>query len=274
MQLKPPLDKSCIPQKLFEQIHKISEIACHAPKNKHKVLQHLINLHEAYNYVYYVYLVDKVLDKAKGRIVDWGGFCGQVTLLLKALGYKCQNYVLTYPSQKRLFDKLDIPYQVGDHPKKLPYKNNSCLALISSGVLEHVSATDTTDKESLEEIFRVLKPGGYFFCWNLPRKFAVVEFLSKYWHGTNCHPIKYTEKKFCRLLEETGFKVTYLDSHGGILTISFLRKILYTFNPWTTFIFDYYFSKLPFFNFFSHHITMVAQKRLHDEDSYQRTWTK
>ncbi len=257
----PPINKKGIPPILFKKIHQINSLALKAPQEKKVgVLSHLTNIFEAYNYVYYAYLVDKFLKNKKGRVVDWGGFCGQVTVLLNSLGYKCENYILEYPSQKHLFEELDIPYRLHTDPKRLPYNDNSCLALISSGVLEHVETdTNITDENALKEIFRVLKPGGFFFCWNLPRKLAFVEILVDI-RKKGVHPKRYTSMQFKALLKEAGFHLKYLDVHGDILKIRGLRSLLYKFNPWTSLVIDYYISKLPFINLFSHHITAVAQK--------------
>lgn len=255
----PPFSKTKISAVLFEKIHKIQEQALKVPKEKCGVLRHLIDLNEAYSYIYYVHIVDKTLKKRKGLIVDWGGFCGQITILLNSLGYDCENYVLYYPSQKHLFDKFNIKYQLDPNPKKMPYKSNSCLALISSGVLEHVLEEGVTDKESLKEIYRVLKPGGYFFCWNLPRRFALVELIARL-RNKSVHPVKYTSSGFKKLLNEVGFQIDFLNIHGDVLKIGGLRKLLCKFGPWRGFVIDYYASQIPLVNLFSHHIIAIAKK--------------
>jgi len=137
----PPLyNKEKVPKILFEKMLRMHELAVTEQyPNKTGVLSHLTNLFEAYQYVYYVIVVDHYLHGRKGKIVDWGGFMGQVTVLLRSIGYNCENNVLSYPSKKEIFAEFDIPYKLNrKNPKKLPYEDNSVLAIISSGVLEHV----------------------------------------------------------------------------------------------------------------------------------------
>ena len=68
------------------------------PEEKRKILIHLTDLKNAYSYVYYTALVDHFLKKEdqNGLIVDWGGYVGQMTILLNLLGYNCENYLLEY----------------------------------------------------------------------------------------------------------------------------------------------------------------------------------
>ena len=265
----PPIQKEALPKILFDKIHRIHNLATQQQTSTgNSALSHLTNLFEAYQYVYYVALVDYYLqrrdqekeDKERtGIIVDWGGFVGQVTILLRSLGYDCENNVLTFPSTKDAFDEFNIPYTINKNPKILPYKDNSVSALLSSGVLEHVHEYEMTDEEALQEIYRVLKPGGYFFCWNLPKKYALLELLALQ-HKNSCHPIRYHQSQFSKKLENTGFQVIDINSNSGILSIGGVRKVLQLFDPWKQFVFDYYVSQLPGIQFLAHHITAVAQK--------------
>lgn len=262
MKYPPPSSIKKIPSPLFDIIHRIHDIAVHEQSiRKTTVLSHLTNLYEAYQYVYYVYMVHQFLQGQKGKIVDWGGFIGQVTILLRSLGYDCENNVLSLPSAHDAFTSFAIPYIINtNNPKVLPYKDNSVFAVISSGVLEHVYEHDMTDREALHEIYRVLQPKGYFFCWNLPKKYALLELLAL-WHNTSCHPIRYKQTQIKKLLEDSKFDVKDIGSNSGILTVRGLRTILQQFDPWKQFVLDYYASQIPGFHCFAHHITVVAQKR-------------
>lgn len=256
----PPILKKNITPVLFRKIHRINDITSNYMGKSHNgVLSHLTNIFEAYAYVYYVAMVDKYLNKKKGKIVDWGGFMGQVTVLLRALGYNCENNVISFPKRKRLFKEFDIPFKLNKKPKILPYKNKSLLALISSGVLEHVQECEMTDQEALKEIYRVLKGDGYFFCWNLPKKYSILEFLARL-HGTSVHKIRYTEKQFKKMLIKEGFEIVYIGGNSGVLNIKGMRNLFQIMGPWTYFVIDYYASKLPLINIFSHHITAIARK--------------
>lgn len=256
----PLFDKNRIPPILFKTIHDIHDSALLAqPAGQSGVLSHLTNMFEAYQYVYYVSLVDAILQGQKGKIVDWGGFIGQVTILLRALNYDCDNLVLELPSKKAYFEKFEAPPLIHPDPKSLPYENNSLLAVISSGVLEHVHEYGQNDFAALQEIYRVLKPGGYFFCWNLPRKYALLELLAQF-HGTSCHEKKFLENAFRRMLCQAGFEVPLIGGNSGIFTIKGPRFLLQCFNPWTQFVLDYYAGKVPGFHLLAHHITAIAKK--------------
>src|SRR3989338_6261113 len=130
MSYAPSFNKNTVPPTLFTVIDDIHHTALLAqPSGQTGVLSHLTNRFEAYQYVYYVALVDAILQGQKGKIVDWGGFIGQVTLLLQALNYDCDNLVLELPSKRAHFEKLGISYKFHPDPKSLPYNDNSLLAV-------------------------------------------------------------------------------------------------------------------------------------------------
>lgn len=261
----PPLSKQKIPAPLLPTIEKIHTIALQEKNEKTAgILAHLTDPAQAYQYVYYAALVDTVLCGKKGKIIDMGGFLGQVTALLRSLHYDCDNLVTAYPSIKKAFAPLDIPFVLSKDATKLPYADRSVTAVVSSGVLEHVHEQGWTDTAALQEIYRVLEPNGYFFCWNLPRHYALLEYLSKF-HNTSCHDRLYTQKQLKEMAHSCGFSLVSLENNSDILTIRGPRSILHLFDPWTQFILDYYASKIPFFSLFSHHITAVFQKPSHPQ---------
>lgn len=254
----PPCKKKKINPVLFEKIHRIHELAKRS-KVKTGVLGHLTNLFEAYQYVYYVWMVQQYLKPTQMLIVDWGGFCGQVTVLLNALGYKVENNVLEYPSTKKDFEEFNISYKKSLSPDILPYENNSITAVISSGVLEHVHEGGVPETKAVAEIYRILEPGGFFFCWNLPRKYALLELLAII-HGTSCHERRYTKEEIMNTLKKQGFIIRDVGTNSGILNIRGVRNIFSLFDPWSYFVCDFYISKIPPFLLLNHHFTIVCQK--------------
>lgn len=242
----------------------IANIAKESPQKGEDGAAHIVNLGSSVQYCYYTLLVDSFLKGEKGKVVDWGGQYGHVTSLLRTEGYDAENYLLSPPPNFEKFQKkLKFPFKIGSplERTKLPYEDNSVLAVCSSGVLEHVRERGTTEISSLSEIFRIVKPGGYLFIWNLPHIRGFPEIIKGFigkWH----HPYIYTKKCIVQLLESSGFEVIFCDSHE-FLPIG-ARKLLTTIGvpPWLTFEFDYFLSKIPPFSFFRQHITVVCRKDL------------
>jgi len=47
--------------------------------------------------------------------------------------------------------------------------------VMGSGVLEHVP----NDSESLKELYRIIRPGGYFIMTMLPNQYSYTEWLNR-----------------------------------------------------------------------------------------------
>ena len=95
-------------------------------------------------------------------------------------------------------------------PVELPFDDASFDAVLSCGVLEHVQDPDG----SLDEIRRVLRPGGTFYLYNLPNRAAYTERVAKalgfYYHGKLPDDRVYSLRSARELLERHGFMVREL----------------------------------------------------------------
>lgn len=166
-------------------------------------------------YVYFCRLVSTYLPDRQARIIDWGGFYGQVTRILHILGYgETANYLLHETPQYHLFQQaFDLPTLRGRHPNRLELEDQSVDAFISSGVLEHVREDGVGDETAiLKEVHRVLKKDGWLFIWNLPARWGSSELLAilaRKWH----HTYRYREKDILKVLSETGFESDTLYKH-------------------------------------------------------------
>jgi len=164
----------------------------------------------------YLYLVDYVTtfaarwfgkDVSQINVLDWGCGKGHITFLLKE-----KSVIVT--SADRLDDSDDSAFGqstpiinqakievVGlEHDYLLPFLDNSFDVVISMGVLEHVP----NDLKSLQEIYRVLKKNGLFFCFFLPYQFSWTQQL-QHLLGNYYHDRLYTETHIHSLLAKSSF---------------------------------------------------------------------
>ena len=92
-------------------------------------------------------------------------------------------------------------------PVKLPFPDASFDAVLSLGVLEHVPDPEG----SIEEIHRVLLPGGRFYVYKLPNRFSYLERIAKLsglsYHGEREHDTLWTVRSAGEALERHGFQV-------------------------------------------------------------------
>ncbi len=108
----------------------------------------------------------------------------------------------SFSSDKPIIDKCGISIVPLHHPWILPFQNDSFDVVVSYGVLEHVP----NDLESLREISRVLKPGGLFFCFHLPRKLGYIQFVARQL-GDRYHDHLYNRATCKRLIDQTDLRL-------------------------------------------------------------------
>jgi SAM-dependent methyltransferase len=145
------------------------------------------------------------------RVLDWGCGYGQVSELLREAGISvtpleyrpdidepCVEEYAWYPG---------LEVCLTPDPVQLPFDDGSFDAVLSCGVLEHVTNPDG----SLEEIRRVLTRDGRFYIYKLPNRLSYVEWLRRraglYHHGSKPNDRLYDKRSAHRLLERHGFRV-------------------------------------------------------------------
>jgi SAM-dependent methyltransferase len=247
------------------------------PSAMKKWAGHLNRLGAISQYVYYVALVKHYLSNRSAKILDWGAQYGHVSRLLRHYfdNVHCydplddEQYIVRngYDPYCDDFKGLfEIPedcrfYGTGD-ASVINRPSHLYDAVIGSGVLEHVPEDYGGCSESvvLREIYRILKPGGLFFIWNLPSRLGSVELLNTAL-GRKVHNFSYSKAQIVQLLTEAGFEVVALDSHEflNMMSRDYLGRLIGHDKAWEL---DYIVSKIPPVSIFAQHFTIVTRKPL------------
>jgi SAM-dependent methyltransferase len=92
-------------------------------------------------------------------------------------------------------------------PVALPFADQEFDCVLSCGVLEHVARPD----DSLDEIRRILRPGGRLLVYKLPNRLSYLEAIAKrlgmYYHGAMPDDRVYRKRSAIDLLTRHGFRV-------------------------------------------------------------------
>ena len=89
----------------------------------------------------------------------------------------------------------------------LPFLDGSFDAVLSLGVLEHVA----DPAASLDELHRLLRPGGTLYIYKLPNRFSWLEWVARRlgldYHGMRPYDTLYTLRSAVQLASDHGFEV-------------------------------------------------------------------
>jgi SAM-dependent methyltransferase len=149
------------------------------------------------------------LNNAK-EVLDWGCGNGHFSFFLTHRGFVTTGYSFE-PSPpclrgNRLFTHVEGTFK---DPSGLPFDDGMFDAVFSIGVLEHVYETGGSEAASLREIYRVLSPGGQFFCFHFPNSCQWIEPIGKMLGGTeHFHHRKYSLGQIKDLMRESGFHLS------------------------------------------------------------------
>ncbi len=161
----------------------------------------------------YVAVADRIAAEVRGPVLDWGCGLGQLTDLLRSRGAEVTAFDFRPELEDgahRLEQFADIEAQVSSDPVRLPFPDAAFAGVLSLGVLEHVEHPDA----SLEELRRVLRPGGTLYVYKLPNRFSWLEWLARrlglYHHGAVEHERLYDVRSAREILERNGFTVREL----------------------------------------------------------------
>jgi SAM-dependent methyltransferase len=159
----------------------------------------------------YLRAADRIAADRPGRLLDWGCGLGQMSHLLKQRGVDVTS-IEWHPDipegeVRRLERYPDVEACYTQEPVKLPYGTAVFDAVLSMGVLEHVHDPDA----SLDELHRILRPGGRLYVYKLPNRRSYLEKAARaaglYYHGQLEHDKLYTVPVARALLETHGYAV-------------------------------------------------------------------
>jgi SAM-dependent methyltransferase len=157
-------------------------------------------------------IVDRIVADRPASILDWGCGFGQITALLTERGMDVTAYDYRPDVAEPRVEPLErfpgLEAHVSSEPVRLPFADDTFAAVLSLGVLEHVQNPDA----SLEELKRVLVPGGTLYVYKLPNRHSYLERIAKraglYYHGSLPHDRIYTLESARELLDRHGYAVT------------------------------------------------------------------
>lgn len=147
----------------------------------------------------------------KGKLLDLG--CGKVPLYLVYKDYVTDNICVDWENTQHKNKYLD--YEC-DLTKELPFKDEEFDTILLSDVLEHIPQPENL----WNEMSRILSRGGKILV-NVPYYYSIHEEPYDYY--------RYTEFALRRFVENSGLRILYLESLGGIpeiMTDIFAKFIL------------------------------------------------
>jgi SAM-dependent methyltransferase len=159
----------------------------------------------------YLAAVDRIEREVDGPLLDWGCGLGQLTVLLRSRGLDVTSFdwdPTVDGTVKRPLPRFpEVEAWRSDEPVGLPFEDDRFDAVLSMGVLEHVHDPDG----SLEELRRVLRPGGLLWIFKLPNRASYLEWIARragmYHHGVGEHDRLYALDEAVALVERHGFVV-------------------------------------------------------------------
>jgi SAM-dependent methyltransferase len=170
-----------------------------------------VNLDAAPQMREYAQIAARIARDAPGTLLDWGCGNGQVTAMLTAAGLTVEAFDYWGPDSPDAVVPLPANPQIrawiSSAQVALPYEDHQFGAVLSCGVLEHVRDPNG----SLDEIRRVLAPGGLLYCYKLPNRRswteAAARMTGRTHHGSREFDVLYTLGSARELFERHGFTV-------------------------------------------------------------------
>jgi cyclopropane fatty-acyl-phospholipid synthase-like methyltransferase len=155
-------------------------------------------------------VVDRIAADRPGRVLDWGAGWGLISheLMARGIDVSATDYDPARPGLVQSEHFPDVSIELIADPVALPFEDRTFDAVLSLGVLEHVGQPAA----SLDELHRVLKPGGTLYVYKLPNRWSWLEWVARRlnleYHGMRPEDTLYTVGSAVTLVESHGFEVT------------------------------------------------------------------
>lgn len=208
----------------FKKNHQIlMELVKLSAQKNNKNMAHISSLVSARQYLLLYQLFDKYIPKGS-LVLDWGTGIGHFSYFLCQKGYQAVGYSMEDFSFKNWVKGYQYHFVQGNpkEPVLLPFKDKFFEGVVSVGVLEHVGEFGGQINSSVEEIHRVLKPGGLFISYHLPNKYSLIEFLGKRLKKFH-HQKRFTKKDIQDIAAQAGFKLIKVQRYGLLPRNSFAK---------------------------------------------------
>jgi SAM-dependent methyltransferase len=154
------------------------------------------------------------------HVLDWGCGNGFFSYFLVRHGFDVVGYGFEDHCPPIIDGSKKFKYVRGDldEPVKLPFENHCFDYVFSVGVLEHVHQIRTKPEKgdqlkSVEEVYRILKPGGFFLIFNLPNKYSwtILKQNSRIKHDK-----RFNKEEIHKLMSEGEFTIEAIGRYGGL----------------------------------------------------------
>lgn len=160
------------------------------------------------------------------KVLDWGCGNGHFCSYLLFCGAQVTGYSFDEKAAW-LLGSPRFSLERGSllEPVALPFGDESFDAVFSIGVLEHVHETGGSEKGSLLELWRVLRPGGRFLCFHLPNRTQWVEAVGQLvGFSEHLHRRKYTANEIRKMLAAARFTLAEVGRYN-FLPRNWLRRL-------------------------------------------------
>ncbi len=152
----------------------------------------------------------------RSAVLDWGCGNGHFSYFLARSDYQAYGYAFEDFYLREQLNQFGYKFKRGTPTDAIaiPYEDQQFDAVVSVGVLEHVRETGGDEIASLKEIFRLLKPGGYFICYHLPNQSSWIDPIAALVPNKHHHLYRYTRASIQTLCQTAGLALLDVQRYG------------------------------------------------------------
>lgn len=165
------------------------------------------------------YKLMRNLKNGKAQVLDWGAGQGHFSYFLLHEGFSVTSYSIEPEIlvAEHLSKKFPAKFNclLNQPPAaQLPFDNNHFDIVTSIGVLEHVRETGGEESDALDDILRVIKPGGFFFCYHFPNRYSWIESVASMMKNKATHRFKFTRAEILDLISAKNCRLIKYQRYG------------------------------------------------------------